>query len=218
MDSPNQSGGSSGPKSDDASASDDGVKSTSCAYPTRNLDRLYCPAIAYLCAIGALPSSSNDYQHGQGRPCVPCAYKICNFDIALDSEFAKSVPNQRPEQCPRSISSRGEGQYQQKYDANTSNNNLDGTMGYHRGMNVLTVGDGDFTFSSAVAHLVLVVGNMKQSKNKSSKDGMVVATSYEDYSTLKKVYPRFDNTLHSLKSSREEGKVIMGYCRRNKVK
>jgi hypothetical protein len=33
--------------------------------------------------------------------CVPCAYKIGCFDDALDREFTKHVPIQRPEQCPR---------------------------------------------------------------------------------------------------------------------
>ena len=83
---------------------------------------------------------------------------------------------------------------------------------YKGGMNVLTVGDGDFTFSLAVARLVL--GNNTKKKKKKQK-GMVIATSYEDYSTLSKVYPDFDNTLESLKSCSSEigkgGNVIIGY-------
>lgn len=131
------------------SASPD-ISSSRTAYPRRNIDQLHCPSITYLCAIGALPQPINNIlAAGQEvtKPCVPCAYKICNFDIALDTDFTKRIPNQRPEQCPRSSSSGaslGGGSY-----------DLDGTMGYRRGMNVLTVGDGDFTFSSAVLVLSL---------------------------------------------------------------
>jgi len=95
-----------------------------------------------------------------------------------------------------------------------NNNNNNDTMGYKRGMNVLTVGDGDFTFSLAVARLVLGNNSSKKQKKKKKQKGMVIATSYEDYSTLCKVYPDFDNTLESLKSSGgrgEEKNVIIGY-------
>eukprot|EP00578_Thalassiosira_sp_NH16_P000937 CAMPEP_0181133600 /NCGR_PEP_ID=MMETSP1071-20121207/31614_1 /TAXON_ID=35127 /ORGANISM="Thalassiosira sp., Strain NH16" /LENGTH=391 /DNA_ID=CAMNT_0023220009 /DNA_START=1 /DNA_END=1177 /DNA_ORIENTATION=- len=158
------------------------------AYPRRNLDQLlHCPAITYFCAIGALPSPPDDI----------------DGEVGNASNFSKRVPNQRPEQCPRSFSSRALGSSDQKY---INNYDLDGTMGYHRGMKVLTVGDGDFTFSTAVARLVIGDGNSKTG----SSDGMVVATSYEDSQTLHKVYPDFDDTLESLKS-RGEGNVIIGY-------
>ena len=181
------------------SASPD-ISSSRTAYPRRNIDQLHCPSITYLCAIGALPQPINNIlAAGQEvtKPCVPCAYKICNFDIALDTDFTKRIPNQRPEQCPRSSSSGaslGGGSY-----------DLDGTMGYRRGMNVLTVGDGDFTFSSAVARLVIGDGN-SESDDGTNKKGMVVATSYEDSQTLRRIYPDFDNTLECLKSC-GEGKI-----------
>ncbi|KAL7538444.1 hypothetical protein ACHAXR_008552 [Thalassiosira sp. AJA248-18] len=179
--------------------------SNSSTYPRRNFDHLHCPAITFLCAIGA-PLPRRHALAGQGqeaKPCIPCAYKICNFDIARDSEFTRRIPNQRPEQCPRSSSSRtssgGVGGPDQK-DNNEGNHDLDGTMGYQRGMNVLTVGDGDFTFSLAVARLVVVGGSKSSSNNLNRRRGMVVATSYEDSQTLRGVYPDFDNTLNSLKS------------------
>ena len=165
-------------------------------YPKRNLHKLYCPSITYQCAIGVSNSSTS-------KPCVPCAYKICNFDIALDTEFTKIIPNQRPEQCPRSTNPS---------NTTINNNNSNTTMGYKRDMNVLTVGDGDFTFSLAVARLVL--GNNSSKKKKKKRKGMVIATSYEDYSTLCRVYPDFDNTLNTLKSctsERERENVIIGY-------
>jgi len=177
--------------------SDDGSNdaATTSTFPHRNLDQLYCPTATYLCAIGANPLEEG--QLSSPSACIPCAYKVCNFDIALDQEFTKLVPNQRPEQCPRSI----------KRTKKSADNDdapttcvKDGMMGYKRGMNVLTVGDGDFSFSLAVAKLVV---------SDNSDSGMVVATSYEDLTTLQRVYPAFDDTLNALKSC--STKNIVGY-------
>jgi 25S rRNA (uracil2634-N3)-methyltransferase len=181
-----------GGSGDKSSTSAEASQST---FPHRNIDRLYCPASTYLCAIGANNQQYHHQEEGQEissrSPCIPCAYKVSNFDIALDHEFTKLVPNQRPEQCPRSnhdttIASHG----------NTCVK--DGMMGYKRGMNVLTVGDGDFSFSMAVAKLVV-----------SGDSGMVVATSYEDLPTLQRVYPAFDDTLNALKNYSTRN--IIGY-------
>jgi 25S rRNA (uracil2634-N3)-methyltransferase len=111
------------------------------------------------------------------RQCVPCAYKIGNFDVSLDDEFCKIVPNQRPEQCPRS----------------SMTVSSEGTMGYRKGMSVLTVGDGDFSFSLALARLL-------KSSDTVGSQSKVVATSYEDKETLCKVYPNFQETLAELES------------------
>ena len=169
--------------SDNTTSSDAACQSTS--FPHRNLNQLYCPVSTYLCAIGSNPLEEG--QLSSPRPCIPCAYKLSNFDIALDHEFTKFVPNQRPEQCPRS----------KKNKATSTNDNSsttcvkDGMMGYKRGMNVLTVGDGDFSFSLAVAKLVV---------SDDSESGMVVATSYEDLPTLQRVYPAFDDTMNAVKN------------------
>jgi 25S rRNA (uracil2634-N3)-methyltransferase len=88
--------------------------------------------------------------------CIPCAYKIANFDVALDTEFCRQIPNQRPEQCPRFHN-----------PANGGN-----ALGYKRGMKVLTIGDGDFSFSLALARVGC----------------QVVATSYETKETIIKCY------------------------------
>jgi len=169
-------------------------------FPHRNLDRLYCPVSTYLCAIG---SANHQQEEGQQSarisPCIPCAYKVSNFDIALDHEFTKLVPNQRPEQCSRSNTTNTNASPSNNNDANNNIASADGMMGYKRGMNVLTVGDGDFSFSLAAAKLVL--------SNDSS--GMVVATSYEDFPTLQRVYPAFDDTLKALKNC--STKNIIGY-------
>lgn len=60
--------------------------------------------------------------------CVPCAYKICAFDVALDTEFTRICPNQRPEQCPRGKESPTKKPSQSH----------------------LTIGDGDLSFSLAL--------------------------------------------------------------------
>lgn len=105
--------------------------------------------------------------------CIPCAYKLCNFDVALDTLFTKKVPNTRPELCPRTSDTHGK----------------EGAFGYKSGMNVLTVGDGDFTFSLGLARII--------GPNKSSK---LVATSYESLETLIKVYPNIQETLKELRT------------------
>lgn len=172
------------------------MSDTSISFPHRNIDRLYCPCITYLCAIGKHQPSPGQQT---SRPCIPCAYKLCNFDVALDKEFTKLVPNQRPEVCPRSATNTV---INTSNDDDDSNNNVDGMMGYRRGMNVLTVGDGDFSFSLAVAKLVASVDN--------DSGGMVVATSYEDKPTLQRVYPAFEDTLTSLQNC-DGTKTIVGY-------
>ena len=135
--------------------------------PTRNTIRLYASQVTYNCTMN--------------NNCVPCAYKIGCFDVALDKEFCKTTPNQRPEQCPRS---RGK---------NQEDTNNDGVMGFRCGMSILTVGDGDFSFSLGLARKLM------QSKGKENgKKTFLVATSYESESTLRRVYPDFDKTLHEL--------------------
>jgi len=122
------------------------------------------------------------------RDCIPCAYKIGCFDVALDKEFCSATPNQRPEQCPRS-----------KIPNKTETNA--GVLGFRRGMSILTVGDGDFSFSLGLARRLLK-RRERSGKNKQKEEGkktFLVATSYESESTLQKVYPDFDETLRELK-------------------
>mmetsp|Transcript_20564 Transcript_20564/g.48302 ORF Transcript_20564/g.48302 Transcript_20564/m.48302 type:complete len:370 (+) Transcript_20564:139-1248(+) len=136
---------------------------------TRDVTSLYCQGSTLRCATAG---------------CVPCAYKVGTFDTALDAEFTKRVPNQRPEMCPR------------------SNAKIEGGLNgaYRLGMKVLCVGDGDMSFALAVAGQVF-------DKN-ASGEGSVVATSYEDKATLQTVYPNFEETLKSLRSY---GGVKVGY-------
>jgi len=120
--------------------------------------------------------------------CVPCAYKIATFDVALDFSFCKRIPNQRPELCPRCC--------RPSTAATITTNNY--TAGadvtartgagvpprttapppvsipglYRPTMRVLTVGDGDFSFSLALARFGC----------------HVTATSYETKETVVRVY------------------------------
>lgn len=98
--------------------------------------------------------------------CIVCAYKVACFDIALDKEFTKAWPNQRPETCPRL--SRG-------LPTDHPTTRMPSWTCLRKGR-VLTVGDGDFSFSVAVARQM---GN--EAKN-------LTATSYESKSTLEQVY------------------------------
>ena len=141
--------------------------------PCREHSRLYTSAITYQCATQNV--------------CIPCAYKICTFDVALDTAFTKMVPNARPESCPRS-STTSAFEY-----------GLDGTMGYQRGMSVLTVGDGDLTFSLAVAR-ILFANSGKDASQQHRISSRLVATSYESRDTLIKVYPNIGGTIQELES------------------
>jgi 25S rRNA (uracil2634-N3)-methyltransferase len=144
----------------EASAADKGVddeEDNNDGVPIRKCSNLYTSEMTLHCALQ--------------RHCVPCAYKVGSFDVALDQDFCKAIPNQRPEQCPRS-----------KQDKTT-----EGTLGFRRNMAVLTVGDGDFTFSLALARLI---------------GGRVVATSYESKASLINVYPGIKKTIAELESLR----------------
>jgi len=140
------------------------------AFPIRNIDRLFASSVTIQCAL-------------KGR-CIPCSYKVCCFDVALDSEFCKLVPNERPESCPRAKPTAPE------FDA-TAGETLGYTPNNHQlGLRFLTVGDGDFSFSLAVARLLSQNGDMRKT--------MLIATSYESKETLNKVYPNFDKTVSEL--------------------
>ena len=130
-------------------------------FPTCDCDRLFAQDIMVHCT--------------KHRQYVPCAYKIGCYDIALDQEFTRIVPNQWPEECPH---------------AREMSTVREGTLGYPAGMSVLTVGDGDFSFSLALARILL--------KGKKSSRKRLIATSYESRTTLEGVYPNLLDTLAKL--------------------
>lgn len=138
----------------------------------RDLNSLYTCKKTFQCATGSETST----------PCIPCAYKIGTFDIALDKSFSQVVRNVRPEMCPRSRQDAGKA----------------GTYGFTPKMNILTIGDGDFTFSLALARMLVNSDNVKRKGNHSKNECKIVATSYESLSTLKQVYPSIEQTIAEL--------------------
>jgi 25S rRNA (uracil2634-N3)-methyltransferase len=97
--------------------------------------------------------------------CIPCMYKI----FPLGHELLP--PNVRPELCPRSrTESFGEGVY----------------LPHHR---ILTLGDGDFSFS-----LSLCRGMNLRDK--------LIATSYENNETITSIYPSAEGHIRSLIAER----------------
>lgn len=189
----------------EASIEDEAASNNFNSYKYRNIDhKLYTPLPTLKCA--------------KINFCIPCSYKIAAFDIALDTSFTKSVPNTRPELCPRTSISASTStstatstaaiENVNKSDSSETNcsNETDTcgaySYGYEPGMNILTVGDGDFSFSLALARSLKK--NMRSSKNEDSQcssqlRSQVIATSYESYETLRKVYPQIQNTLDELK-------------------
>lgn len=131
--------------------------------PLRDCSRLYCSPITLKCAFAN---------------CVPCAYKIGNFDVSMDAHFRKKVPNQRPEQCRRAL----------------SHSCPDSTIGFQPGMTVLTVGDGDMSFSLALTRLL--------KRRLDTQRTTLIATSYEKKDTLLQCYkdcnPSFDSNWQEL--------------------
>mmetsp|Transcript_4350 Transcript_4350/g.11952 ORF Transcript_4350/g.11952 Transcript_4350/m.11952 type:complete len:464 (-) Transcript_4350:28-1419(-) len=194
------------------------VKDTTTTTPssttTPNGSDLFMPLATYHCAW-----------RGNGTPeamvklcCIPCAYKIGCFDVALDKEFTRRVPNARPESCPRIMSldtSKSNDSTKTGIDRTTRDKDDslprepalfqgDGRcLGYRAGLNVLTVGDGDFSFTLALARLLAA-------QNDGDKKSRIIATSYESKESLERVYPTtFESTLRELNqiTSNDESNV-----------
>lgn len=130
-------------------------------YPTRdNSNNLYVPKVTLNCAVI--------------DQCIPCAYKVNCFDVALDKVFTSILPNARPDSCPR-ISSK----------KNNELSDAPKSFLYKPNMSILTIGDGDFTFSLSIARTL-------------NKTGELFATSYESYDKLNRIYPNFYATITEL--------------------
>jgi 25S rRNA (uracil2634-N3)-methyltransferase len=139
---------------------------------------------------------SQTYHCALVQKCIACAYKIGCFDVALDTEFCRRVPNVRPETCPRmmamvqnaknnAVTPKDTTTTTPREAATTTEENiLNGMLLYEPGMRVLTCGDGDLSFSLAVARLV---GGPN-----------LFASSYETKETLLRVYDNMEQTFHEL--------------------
>jgi 25S rRNA (uracil2634-N3)-methyltransferase len=99
--------------------------------------------------------------------CLPCFYKI------FPQWKSKQFPNQRPEMCPRS-------------------RNKEFVQGlYSSEMKVLTVGDGDFSFSLSLSNGL---------RNDPQQPINCIATSYESGETVCSVYPTATQNINKLRA------------------
>jgi 25S rRNA (uracil2634-N3)-methyltransferase len=104
--------------------------------------------------------------------CIPCLYKIFPSGSHLDQ---KLPPNTRPEMCPRSRQSTS-------------------SWGYYKAShNILTLGDGDLSFSCSLMNLVQTKQN-----NPRNLDCHLFATTHEPRDRLLRVYPQFQTILGEL--------------------
>lgn len=122
--------------------------------------------------------------------CVVCAYKVL---IAVPPEEAAAargrvlLQNRRPEECLRAL-----GAFTPPVKATAAASSQEQQQGlYNAGQGVLTVGDGDFSFSHSVA----------QGLWGSTKGGATMtATSYASHSSVVDMYPSAKESLAALKA------------------
>jgi hypothetical protein len=128
--------------------------------------------------------------------CIPCLYKV--FPKGEFYKYPKASsekpfvagakhnvslpPNQRPEQC-----------------AHAKRPQYSGLYAPNSGQRVLTVGDGDFSFSLALAQGLLST-SCGGNTSSSSAASTLVATSHESHASVLKVYPNCRDTLAALHS------------------
>mmetsp|Transcript_36099 Transcript_36099/g.52876 ORF Transcript_36099/g.52876 Transcript_36099/m.52876 type:complete len:565 (+) Transcript_36099:18-1712(+) len=122
-----------------------------------------------------------------------------------DEDFVSKCPNSRPENCPRFFVSSSSNNKSTTTDMNNVNQSKqketethhDSVSGgyYQSGMNILTIGDGDLSFSRALYQKYFKQG-----------EGRLICTSYESKSTLHKVYPSdsISPTIQELEREEEE--------------
>jgi len=169
----------------------------------RDCSQLFMPCATWQCALNGSNVSNGNEDASEAAlaklSCIPCAYKVGCFDVALDQEMTRLVPNQRPEACPR-IAAAAKGGENIHDDQNLHRDDMDGScLGYSPGMDVLTVGDGDLSFSLALARLLVTNSEGDDDGNSTPKKiSRVVATSYESKETLLRVYPNFETILNEM--------------------
>ena len=105
--------------------------------------------------------------------CLPCLYKLFPDGTIPCQEVLKLSPNQRPENCPRS-------------QPHTTYSGL-----YTAAHRILTVGDGDFSFSLSLANGIQSINNTTTTSSSSSSNRgrcQLTATSHESLAQLHITY------------------------------
>ena len=176
-------------------------------FPLRDCSQLWVSSTTYQCALYGPHASKTelfldeDNHHlpnttFRTKCCIPCAYKVACFDVALDHTLTHQVPNQRPETCPRLSHSPSSSSATPPQSPQTW---------FQPGMQILTVGDGDLSFSLALARQLLVPPVSADTTQDGDKDPpkpfpmtRIVATVYESKETLLRVYPNFEEIVQEL--------------------
>lgn len=129
--------------------------------------------------------------------CVPCLYKLSPTGRFYDLTFP---PNQRPEQCPRYAKADRTDHANNKMKRKISEDGhmmqtSAGTL-YSRGSQIMTVGDGDFSFSLSIAKQLLDrTESRAQEKAGSTR---LIATSHESLVSIMSTYTTSCEILRSL--------------------
>lgn len=112
--------------------------------------------------------------------CIPCMYKL--FPVGkIDKTDLKLPCNTRPELCPRDYRNS---KYKQSVDNTNSIDEFKSSLPWYNNKNILTVGDGDFSYSLSLLTV--------------HKPKMLVATSYESNSSVLKTYKESTDILKKL--------------------
>eukprot|EP00941_MAST-03F_sp_MAST-3F-sp1_P004968 g4968.t1 len=118
--------------------------------------------------------------------CVPCCYKL----VVTSRNREKEIPNQRAEACLR------ERCFARAKSTTCGKGGIYASV-CSSGGSILTVGDGDFSYSLALARYIKAIGNRKS---------QLWVTSYETRETMLRVYPGVNKTMEELK---ELGAIVL---------